>query len=339
MQKYFCRTKIIICGKYPQPGFEIDRYIEKTMNYQAPIDMKSDDFIFEISGSLLRANYNGKDNSLNYEYLINKQLIEYTYESIGSKEEVVEYLTNLITAEVEFLQKKIRLITGIAISFPTYFTNIYDSENNFYSKFGDTTGVMPILTLQNYNEKMIEKLDYRANFHIKNFTIEDLQNKDDRFKRALNFYDNSFNVYDKAIRFTLLISALESLFNINGENISKEIAKYSSKIMFFTHKKTHSRNYKIKTYYDIRSRYIHGNKDCEISQTDLENLIDYVREILIVYWSISLNYSVTNAEEIKNIIETHSKEDLNIQVKVIIEYLTSDPTAFREMVQNIFQYQ
>ncbi len=52
------------------------------------------------------------------------------------------------------------------------------------------------------------------------------------FKRAVDFYIDSFTPLNVGIRFTLLFSALEALFNISKKDISKTIAKYGSKILF-----------------------------------------------------------------------------------------------------------
>ena len=61
-------------------------------------------------------------------------------------------------------------------------------------------------------------------------TIAELKDKNSRYKRALNFYNNSFDSSDIGVRFTLLFSSLEALFNITAENITNEVSKYASKI-------------------------------------------------------------------------------------------------------------
>ena len=97
-----------------------------------------------------------------------------------------------------------------------------------------------------------------------------------RYKRALNFYLKSFESQDIGIRFTLLFLSLEALFNIVGESVTEEVSNYASNILFLNSKQRHSSKWKMSTYYYIRSRYIHGNDDYELTIKHENELIDMI---------------------------------------------------------------
>ena len=138
------------------------------------------------------------------------------------------------------------------------------------------------LSVRDYDEDMKNILSQRLSFYIADSTILDLENKNVRYKRALNFYLKSFESQVIGIRFTLLFSSLESLFNITGDEITKEVSNYASNILFLNSKQRCSSKWKLSTYYGIHSRYIHGNDGYELTSKQENELRDYVREILIL---------------------------------------------------------
>ena len=102
------------------------------------------------------------------------------------------------------LQKKIRLLTGFGITLPVFKTTIYNENNDFYIFVGGVNWEICRLSVSDYNEEMKNKLSQRLNFYISDSTISDLEDKNVRYKRALNFYLKSFESQDIGIRFTLL---------------------------------------------------------------------------------------------------------------------------------------
>jgi len=151
-------------------------------------------------------------------------------------------------------------------------------------------------------------------------TIEKLKEKNPRYKRALHFYVNSFNSTDIGVRFTLLFSSLEALFNITAENITNEISEYASKILFLSKKQSKSSKWKIISYYNDRSRYIHGNEGFEITKEIEHNLREYVREILLIYWCISMTYNIFDAQDIKNLLDKTDKDTIDVKVQLVVKY-------------------
>ena len=211
-------------------------------------------------------------------------------------------------------------------------TSIYYNDN-LYTFVGNVRWETTNITVSDYSEDMKRKLEHRLSFYISDSTITDLEEKNSRFKRALNFYVKSFDSFDIGVRFTLLFSSLEALFNITAENITEEVSKYASKILFLTKRKAKSSKWKIITYYDIRSKYIHGNDGFEITKEIENNLREYVREILIIYWNISTVYGITDSQEIKDLLDTIDNNSLDLQAQLFVKYLRTEPSKYKELYE------
>lgn len=115
-----------------------------------------------------------------------------------------------------------------------------------------------------------------------------------------------------------MFSALESLFNISGDEVTKEVSTYSSNILFLSSKERSKSKWKISTYYNIRSRYIHGNDGYQLTKKQESELRDYVREILLIYWNISMAYNIYDPQNIKELINSTKITNLDIQVQHLI---------------------
>ena len=297
----FYKTKILISGIFPMINFKIDGFVEKTELYnENMIDANNPDYIFYSSGHLLNSIYSCKEKEGNYyEYFENEELVKYEVDDGVSKNQIKKLILEEQFHKVSILQKKIRLLTGLGITLSVFKTTIYNENKDFYTFVGGVNWEISRLTASDYDEDMKNKLGQRLNFYISDSTISDLENKNVRYKRALNFYLKSFESQDIGIRFTLLFSSLEALFNIVGDNVTEEVSNYASNILFLNSKQRHSSKWKMSTYYDIRSRYIHGNDEYELTIKQENELRDYVREILIIYWNISMSYNIFDAQEMK----------------------------------------
>lgn len=263
----FYKTKILISGIFPMINFKIDGFVEKTDLYnENMIDANNPDYIFYSSGHLLNSIYSSKEKEGNYyEYFENEELVKYEVDEELSKKEIEKMILKEQFNKVSMLQKKIRLLTGLGITLPVFKTTIYNENNDFYTFVGGVNWEICRLSVSDYNEEMKNKLSQRLNFYISDSTISDLEDKNVRYKRALNFYLKSFESQDIGIRFTLLFSSLEALFNIVGNSVTEEVSNYASNILFLNSKQRHSSKWKMSTYYDIRSRYIHGNDGYELT--------------------------------------------------------------------------
>lgn len=162
-----------------------------------------------------------------------------------------------------------------------------------------------------------------------------MEEKNERFKKALNFYVSSFDSTAIRNRFILLFSSLEALFNISKEDITKELSEYSSKILFLSRKKRKSVRYKIREYYKIRSGYIHGDFDYHLTIEDESILRGYVREILIIYWNISTTYRIYDPQKIKALIDCTDRYNLNLQSQLFVKCLRTPAEKYEELYNQV----
>lgn len=333
----YYKTKILISGLFPMVNFKIDGFIEKTELYdENMIDINNPDYIFYSSGHLLNSMYACKEKEGNYyEYFENEEMIKYEVDDEMSRTDVEKKILDEQFEKVNLLQKKIRLLTGIGITLPVFKTTIYNDNGDFYTYVGGVNWEISRIAVSDYDTELKTKLEQRLHLYIADSTIINLEEKNIRYKRALNFYLQSFESQDIGIRFTLLFSALESLFNISGDEVTKEVSTYSSNILFLSSKEKSKSKWKISTYYDIRSRYIHGNDGYQLTKKEEIELRDYVREILLIYWNISMVYNVYDSQNIKELINNTKRTKLDIQAQLFIKYLRTPFDKYSELYNQI----
>ena len=327
--KLFYKNKILISGIFPLKNYKIDGYIEKTGVFDNKmINTDDPEQIFYSAGHLINSCYQcvGKEE-VNYEFFESEYLVEYEVDDSLSKDEIQRKILEEQAFKVDLLQEKIRLLTGLAITLPVFLTTIY-KDDAIYTYVGNVTWTVTNLKVYDYDDGMKKILQNRLCFHMADSTIAELKDKNSRYKRALNFYNNSFDSSDIGVRFTLLFSSLEALFNITAENITNEVSKYASKILFLSKRKANSSKWRIIDYYDIRSRYIHGNDGFEITKEIEHNLREYVREILLIYWCVSITYSITDAQEIKDLLDKIDNDTIDLKVQLFVKYLRTDTDKF-----------
>lgn len=335
--KVYYKTKILINGIFPLINFKIDGFTEKTGIYhEKTINSNSDDYLFYSSSFLIKGTYACEEKEGGfYEYFENEEYFERDLPDNITLEDIQKIISNEQDEKVATLEKKIRLITGLGITLPVFKTDIYDEDKKFIANPGYIHWRFSFTDARDYDDNMKKQLEQRLQLHIADSTILDLENKNQRYKTALYFYNKSFNSYDIGIRFTLLFSALESLFNITGEEVTREVAELSSRIMFLSSNERGKLKYKIKNYYDERSKFIHGNGNYIISSEIENNLRDYVREILLIYWNISTIYKIYNAEEIKKLVLSINRDKLDIQSQLFIKYLRTPIEKYKELYNRI----
>ena len=319
-------------------NFKIDGYIEKTEKYNEKIiDFEKDDAIFYFAGPLMDSLYSCDEKTGNYyEYFENDCLFEKKVADELSKEEIQKLFLEEQTEKISLLQRKLRLITGYGITLPIFKITIYDKENNILTSTGFISGESITYHVYDYTEEKKAKLNNRLYLYISDATIKDLEIKNNRFQRALYFYEKSFDSFDNGVRFTMLFTALESLFNFGlKESITEEISNYASKILFLPKNKSKSSKWKLITYYKIRSKYIHGNDGFKITENIETNLREYVRETLLIYWYISVVYHVNEPQQIKELLTNLNNNNLDIQVQLFIKYLRTPPTNYHILFSKI----
>ena len=132
-----------------------------------------------------------------------------------------------------------------------------------------------------------------------------------------------------------MVSSLEALFNITGDEITKEVSTYSSNILFLNNKEKSKSKWKISTYYNIHSKYIHGNDGYQLTEKEESELRDYVREILLIYWDISMTYNIYNPQKIKELINNIKRTNLDIQAQLFIKYMRTPYNKYSELYNQI----
>ncbi len=322
--KLYYTNKILINGLFPMNRFKIDGYIQKTERYdESLIKTKHKDYIFYIGGYLTKSCYSVKgEKGAFYEYFENDEPFEIEINShIEDKENLEKELITKINKKVRILEKKLRLITNLKIGLPIFKATICDSSQNIITWVGSMDNQSSAFAISKYTPKMKEILVKRLNFYISDKTLLELEEKNVRFKRAITFFINSFVPSDSGVRFTLLISALESLFNISGEDIIKTVSKYGSKILFLSCKDKKKISEKIRNYYEIRSNYVHGNTPLPITEENEFDLRELIREILLIYWYISINKNIFNATDIIHFLDITNRKNLDLNIQLFIKAL------------------
>lgn len=322
--KTYYKNKILINGLFPMIDYKIDGYIEKKGKYDKNIiNMKDPDSIFYTSGHLSSSVYSPKEkDEVFYEYFENDELFELDVdeEKFEDTYKLQKFYLNTILEKVNRLELKLRLITNLNIGLPMFKVTIYDKNKNILTYVGYSVAQSSNLMICDYNDEQKELLGNRLRINISDESLVELEEKNNRFKRALSFYNNSFIPNDKYIRFILLFSSLESLFNLNEEDkkISTQISKYTSKIQFLSTKECRSMKNKIIDYYKIRSAYIHGNEPISITDENEFDLREIVRKVLIIYWYISLGYRINSSEEMEQFLDKNTTSELPPNTKSFI---------------------
>lgn len=326
MSKIKLKCKILINGLYPMHKYKIDEFTQKTGTYNEKLlDVENPDYIFYAAGHMVQSMYAVKEKKgIFYEYFENDDYIEIEIDDkiYKNSKEIQKYVLDMFYKKIGMLEKRLRLITNICIGLPVFNVNIYNEEEKFITKVGGIPGKTSNLRIATYTDKMKEILSERTRFNIISETLEKLENENDRYKRAINFYNDSFYVEDIGIKFTLLFSALETLFNLNGRFVKRTIAKYASKILFLSTEKEKEINDKLKDFYRIRSNYIHGNEPISIEKEIEFELREIVRKVLLIYWLISnSNKKVKTPKEMINYLDNNTKDSIDLQLQIFIKAL------------------
>lgn len=323
--KTYYKNKILINGLFPMEKYKIDNYIEKTGIYDEQIiNCNSEDYVFYVSGYLVQSMYSPEDKNYNcYEYFENEDYIELEVDDniYNDNEKLQKYYLETIVKNVSSLEKKMRLMTGLAVGLPVFRTIIYDENKNYKTRIGYFNNQSSCLKIHDYNDRSKKILQQRLNFNISDESLKELEIKNSRFGRAYTFYNQSFKPDNINIRFILLFSALESLFNIGSRRIKNDISKYGSKIQFLDSEQEKELKNKLIDYYRMRSFYIHGNMPKKITDEHEFELREIVRKTLLIYWNISINISETDPILINKYIEENDLSNVLLPIKLFIKAL------------------
>jgi hypothetical protein len=101
---------------------------------------------------------------------------------------------------------------------------------------------------------------------------------------ALENFNTSYTIQDDRVRFIILITALESIFNFGRDQITHTIARHSSLLISKTKQEFHHNYSRVKKLYNQRSSLVHGSgKNKIIQDIDIDFSEELVR-IAIVFW-------------------------------------------------------
>lgn len=335
--KAYYKNKILINGIFPMKNFKIDNYEERTAKYdESLINVEHEDSIFYVSGYLMQSLYSPSDKNGNYyEYFENEDFIELDVEEevYNNESRLQKFCLDLLVNKVKFLEKKLRLITGLRIGLPVFKANIYDENKQKKTQVGFFNNQSSCFKVWDYNEYTKSILEKRLRIYISDETLKDLEENNSRFKRSFMFYNQSFYSDNINVRFILLFSALESLFNIESENITDDISKFGSKIQFLNKKEEKKVKWKLIDFYNIRSLYIHGNNPKIITEKNEFDLREIVRKTLLIYWNISLLESITSPEEINLYIEEHNQSNLPLEIQIFVR--TFDDIDYTKLYDDV----
>ncbi len=319
------KCKILINGLFPMKNYKIDEFEQKTGRYDEKIiSAENENYAFYAGGHLISSVYSveGEKGSF-YEYFENDKEIglDIQNELYGDKRKLQEFVLNYMDKKISIIEKRLRLVTGICIGLPIYITNIYDKDNKFIARVRSVSGRTSNLNIASYTNEMKKVLSQRLRFNITAKTLEELEKKNSRYKRALNFYNDSFYVADTGVRFTLLFSSLESLFNLTGNKVKKNIANYASKILFLKENEEVIYRKRLEDYYKIRSYYIHGNNPKTINEEIEFNLREIVRKVLLIYWSISQSIFIKEPKDVLAYLDENDRNTIDLQLQIFIKML------------------
>lgn len=216
------------------------------------------------------------------------------------------------------MEKKIRIILNIPILFQSISIEFYDINKKYVGtyQFNRPISYWNRLLYNLSPEEIHNNSRFRMDFNSMKNT------NNNYFNRAIEFYNDSFESEKISNRYILIFSSLEAIFNLDTEDVTEKISRYSAKLLAEDNEKEYNQIYSdIKKLYKKRCDYIHGSKTNNISDDDEKLLRRYVRKIIIAYWMIILNTKMTSKQILKYL---DSDEKLDLQIRLVISTINSN---------------
>lgn len=347
------KYEILVSGLYPfDSDFSKNGYILKKNNINDEIVNKNYDAgIIYMSPYLGFCTYqdstSGKTIYLTFEKEKNIE-IDLSSTEISDLKILNKKIEELdLFEEVEEFEKILTLQINNNIKFPIKFIKVYDVNDKFLTVLGDFSKInVPSLLCSN-EEIFVEKTDrqkYRLTSGFSYEKITELRKNNIFFDRALTLYYSSFSANDEKVGFILLITSLEALLSLStyatvekckscSQDIYKISATISSNVNHILMGENEAITKIMKKKYSKRSKYLHG-EELEISIAEEQELQEYVREVLLMYWNISLS---KNTYDHKTIVAEFQTEEYknNVIYKTFLEALQKQP--FEETQKNILK--
>lgn len=324
MKKIFVNYKILLNGLYSENEYEIDGFTLKRASFDKKLfDMKYDKEKDEVQLNMNVYLHSCIGNPENFEYCFFESIDFFEFEvsnkttiNKSSFESVLQKYN--ITKVVDDLETKLRLVLNVPVLFQAVNIEFYDENKKYISS------VQSNRTISFWNRLLYgldeNEIHNNSRFHFDFNAMKNIGNN--QFQRALYFYDRSFDSDITSNRFIMIFSSLESIFNLDSEDITEKLARYSAKLLSEDNVENYNKIYDdMKDLYKKRCEYVHGKKNNNISIFDEQLLRRYVRKIIIAYWYIAF-YLKKSARQI--LAYLNSDEKLDIQVRMMIVTLNSD---------------
>lgn len=324
MKKIYVKYKILVNGLHTTTPYTIDGFTLKSSTFDK--DMFNNEYDENKEGIDFNLNFYLESCFTDFENLSYNYFESDNYEEIEVSNKVIinsKTVTRLLQSKMEIynrindLERKIRLILNIPLIFQIVCIEFYDEEKKFL------TAVQGNRQLSFWN-RLTYKINPEefANNSRHGIDFNAMKSTDNnQFNRALEFYNDSFESEKISSRYILIFSGLEAIFNLDTEDVTEKISRYSAKLLAEGNEEEYKQVYSdIKNLYKKRCDYIHGSKTDNILEEDEKLLRFYVRKIILAYWMIILHTKKTA----KQILEyLNSDEKLDLQVRLFISALNS----------------
>lgn len=332
MEKIYIKYQVLVNGLPQIDKYKIDEFTLK----QGHLKEEYFNNKYTTVESELKLNMNYYLHSciidfekLTYNYFENDEFIEF---EISNKRKLNGKADNLFNAnndifnKIEDLEKKLRLILNIPLSFQFIIIKVFN-ENKEYLFSLKKYGTISFWNRLDYKIE-VDELNNNSRFYLDYNAMKKINNNN--FKRALEFYMDSFESEKISIRYILLFSSLESLFNLDSEDVTKKLKRYVAKILAEDNAEEYERiAEEINLLYDKRCKYVHGKNINCIAMNDEVLLRRYVRKVIITYWVI-INATQKTSRQILAYLDSNK---VDIQIKAVVVSLNSK--NFSEQQRNL----
>lgn len=344
MSRLKLKYEILVSGIYPfegifeKCGFKI---VKNTIDEELFKSLSKESVIY-LSPFIGTCCYPDNAGTLVYLTLQKEEVIEIEY---GDKEEydldfTNQYIESLnLFDAVDMIEKTMVLEVNNDIKFPIKLMKVYDFDGNIVTLLADFMKLNVPCLISNDQKQAMEVMTRQNNrlssgiFYEK---VAELADNNKFFKNALSMYYSSFSVSDHNVGFTLLVISLESLLGLGtyskpekceccGQTKYAITSTISQNVSIILMDQNDTIKHRIKKLYDARSKFVHKGK--AIEKHDEQEMQEYVRKVLLMYWCVSM-YKTTYKHEdiIKEIQSAEYKENLMYQ-----SFLTGlDNTSFEE---------
>ena len=336
--------EILISGIYPFEGaFEKQGFtITKNTIDDKLIDLLTKESVIYLSPLMGMCCYPNSVGVPEYLTFRKDELIEIEYGDNKDYDIAVtnHYLESLNLFEiVDTLEKAMVLEINNDIKFPIKMVKAYDANGKFITLLANfmKLNIPSLLSAdQTKANEVIKRQNNRLSTTIEYAKVIELASNNNHFKNALSMYQAAFSVSDHNVGFTLLVIAMESLLGLAtyvkpetcescGQKKYLITATISENVSLLLMDKDEVIKKRIRQLYSVRSKFVHSG--IEVMKNDEQELQEYVRKVLLMYWFVSMYIKSFDHQSIIAEIQSIKYKD-NLMYK---NYLTGlDNTTFEE---------